>query len=92
MSYDVVFMAYAKDQYDVLLKSGKKGSLKKLQTIVQELGLDPYTGVGQPEQLRHHCPPLWSRRMDKKNRIVYQVDEVQRIVWVHSILGHYRDK
>lgn len=92
MTYKVRLSAHAKEQYDKLVKSGNKGSLKKFGTIVRDLLRDPFYGVGQPEQLKHHDGLVWSRRMDKKNRVVYEVDEENHLVLVSNILGHYRDK
>ena len=36
---------------------------------------DPFDGPGKPEPLRHRLAGMWSRRIDKENRLVYQVDD-----------------
>ena len=49
------------------------------------------TGTGKPEQLKH-LTNLWSRRIDKKNRILYTIREEIITVFVISLKGHYGDK
>ena len=36
---------------------------------------DPFDGPGKPEPLRHRLAGMWSRRIDKENRLVYQVED-----------------
>ncbi len=55
-------------------RSGDKGSIKKIGTILKELSDTPYTGIGNPEPLKHELSGLWSRRINQKDRIIYEVD------------------
>lgn len=64
---------------------------KKIHLIIEELRDHPYTGTGHPEQLKY-IQGMWSRRLDKKNRICYVVDEDIVTVYVISAQGHYSDK
>ncbi|MGC9354991.1 MAG: Txe/YoeB family addiction module toxin [Mariniphaga sp.] len=64
---------------------------KKLK-IFKELSESPFEGVGSPEQLKFNFANCWSRRINKKDRIIYQVDEDMVIVFVISARGHYSDK
>ena len=70
-------------------KSGQKSSLKKIEEIFLELSQTPFTGVGSPEPLKYQLNEFWSRRIDRKNRIVYQVQEDIVLVVVISAKGHY---
>lgn len=56
-------------------KSGNKSVEKKIKTILNELKEHPYTGTGQPEQLKHELSGFWSRRINQKDRIIYSVEE-----------------
>jgi toxin YoeB len=61
-----------------------------LETIILELASHPYTGVGQPEPLKHDLSGYWSRRINKKDRLIYQViEEPEKWVVIISALGHY---
>ena len=63
----------------------------KIQTRISELissiELTPFSGIGKPEPLRYNLSGLWSRRIDKENRIVYEV--FSDCVVIHSLKGHY---
>lgn len=63
----------------------------KIQTRISELissiELTPFSGIGKPEPLRYNLNGLWSRRIDKENRIVYEV--FSDCVVIHSLKGHY---
>jgi toxin YoeB len=54
------------------------------------LAVNPTIGSGNPEQLKHHLSGFWSRRINKKDRIIYEIiEEPENLVVVVSALGHY---
>jgi toxin YoeB len=58
--------------------------------ILEELKTHPTTGIGNPEQLKYDLSGKWSRRINKKDRIIYEIiEEPERLVVVVSALGHY---
>lgn len=73
-------------------KSGNKASIKKIKQIVAELSEHPYIGTGKPEALRNELSGFWSRRINKKDRLIYRVDENIVFVFIISAMGHYNDK
>jgi toxin YoeB len=80
----------ARLDFDKVYKTGNKASIKKIEQIISELSEHPYTGTGNPEQLKYNLTGFWSRRINKKDRIVYQViEEPNRLVVIVSALGHY---
>ncbi|WP_323670358.1 Txe/YoeB family addiction module toxin [Psychroflexus montanilacus] len=48
--------------------------------------------MGKPEQLKHNLSGYWSRRINKKDRLIYQVVEDIVTVYIISAIGHYDDK
>lgn len=44
----------AKNDFYKIYKSGDKSLIKKLETFIFELAEHPYSGSGQPEQLKHN--------------------------------------
>jgi len=52
----------------------------------------PITGTGQPEMLKHDLAGLYSRRINKKHRLVYSIKEQIVLVYVLSAWSHYGDK
>lgn len=89
--FDVRYTAIALKHIAKLQKSGSP-SFKKLVEIIEELKTHPKTGIGRPEQLKHMGLEVWSREIDKKNRITYSIDECKVIVEVLTAIGHYDDK
>lgn len=80
----------AKSDFDKIYKSGDKATIKKLEKIILELEHHPETGSGNPEQLKHQLSGYWSRRLNKKDRLIYQIiEEPDHLVVVVSALGHY---
>lgn len=82
----------AKKQLAEILKSGDKASIKKIQQIFIELSVHPASGVGKPEKLKFQFSGYWSRQINKKDRLVYRIDEEIITVFVISATGHYHDK
>lgn len=73
-------------------KAGNQASIKKISTILEELTETPYQGVGKPEALKHELTGFWSREINKKDRLIYKVNEDIVTVFVISAMGHYSDK
>ncbi|NII85169.1 Txe/YoeB family addiction module toxin [Pedobacter riviphilus] len=90
--YFVDITDQAKKQLAEILKSGDKASIKKLQQIFIELSIHPASGVGKPEKLKFEFSGYWSRQINKKDRLVYRIDEEIITVFVISAKGHYHDK
>ena len=73
-------------------KAGDKATMNKIIKLIAELEEHPYTGTGQPEELKHSLKGLWSRRINQKDRLIYEVFETVVVVEVLSAIGHYSDK
>ena len=79
----------AKDDLRFWYNNGQR-SRKKIENLLKDILEHPRTGIGKPEQLKHELSGMWSRRIDRKNRIVYEIDEVNSTVFVLSLRGHYK--
>jgi toxin YoeB len=89
--YSVKVTQEARKQLRQIYKSGDKAFIRKIEQFFVELSEHPYTGTGQPEQMKY-IQGMWSRRLDKKNRLRYTVEEEIMTVYVVSALRHYDDK
>mgnify|MGYP003110194476 CR=1 FL=1 len=92
MSYTLDFSKTALADIDKHKKSGDKVILKKIERLLNELMEHPLTGTGQPEMLKHNLAGLYSRRINKKHRLVYSINEQVVTVYVLSVYTHYGDK
>ena len=66
-----------------------KKTLKKINALLADIQRNgAMQGLGKPEPLKYR--PGYSRRIDEKNRLVYEIDKLQNIV-ILSCRGHYED-
>lgn len=92
MSYILVFSETALEDIERHKKSGDKLVLKKIEKLLNELMEHPTLGAGQPETLKYDLTGLYSRRINKKHRLVYSINEEVITVHVLSAWAHYGDK
>ena len=92
MTYEIELTATALEDLEKLKRSGDKKSLIKLDKLFDELRKTPITGTGKPERLKHFSKEIYSRRINAKHRLVYQIFEDKILVLVLSMWGHYSDK
>ena len=90
--YIIKISKAAEKDLSLLKKSGKKSDIEKVNTIFEEIEENPRLGIGKPEQLKHYDGEVWSRRINKKDRFVYEIYEDEILVVVIQALGHYSDK
>jgi len=60
---------------------------KRITQLKDAILLDPYKGIGKPEPLKHQLAGKWSRRIDKENRFIYNVEN--NTLFIFSLKGHY---
>ena len=87
MAYHLDFSKQAQKDIDFHKKMGNKTVVNKLLVLLTELTEHPFTGTGKPEQLKYNLTGLWSRRINREHRLVYEV--ASDSVLVHSAKGHY---
>jgi toxin YoeB len=87
----IEFSDKAKADLDFWRKSGNKGILNKIYSLIEDIQLHPYEGIGKPEQLKHQLSGKWSRRINQEHRIIYKVTEENtiEILDILSLKGHY---
>ncbi len=85
---------YTKDAINDLLtlRAEDIKAFAKAKALIEELRTHPQTGTGHPEQLKGDRAGQWSRRITKKHRLVYTINQSEVIVLVIAAYGHYSDK
>ncbi len=71
-------------------KKGNKSDIKRISRILEELEEHPATGIGRPEELKHSLSGLWSRRINRFDRIIYEIKDQEVLVLIISARGHYK--
>lgn len=66
-----------------------KKTLRKINELVKNIERNGLSeGIGKPEPLKHR--KAWSRRIDKENRLIYDMDGSGNL-WIIACKGHYED-
>lgn len=74
------------------LRSGQKKHIVKIASFLKELEQNPLTGTGKPEELKGYGDrSVYSRRIDQKHRLVYEIFEVEKVVKILACYGHYEE-
>lgn len=68
-------------------QSTDKQTLKRINLLIKDVIRSPFDGIGKPEPLKYNLSGLWSRRIDKTNRLVYEVLDQQ--ILIISCRYHY---
>ena len=90
--FRVIVSDQAKKDLLQIQRSGDKASIKKVEQIISELYIHPETGTGKPERLKFDLAGYWSRRINRKDRLIYFIENDIITVTVVSAIGHYHDK
>ena len=61
----------------------------KISELIRDVSRDPFKGIGKPEALKGNFKGFWSRRINQKHRLIYQVESDN--IFIHSCYGHYDD-
>lgn len=88
--YLVAFTDLAQEHLKQIYHAGNSSMIRKVEKLLVELSQHPTTGTGNPERLKGL--DLWSRRLNKKDRLVYHIDEPIVTVTIVSARYHYSDK
>jgi toxin YoeB len=84
---EIVISPSAKSDIEFWKKSGNTGVQNKITELLNSLKENPFTGIGKPEPLKHNYSGLWSRRINREHRLIYEVTEDSVIIL--SLKGHY---
>lgn len=71
-------------------QSEDRKTLKRINQLLKDIDRNGNEGIGKPEPLKGNLSGYWSRRIDEKNRLVYQIEggEIQ----IMQCKSHYEDK
>ncbi|MBF0379428.1 MAG: Txe/YoeB family addiction module toxin [Magnetococcales bacterium] len=67
----------------------KPGYIKKIKALLADIQKSPYQGLGKPEALLYELSGLWSRRISREHRLIYEV--VDNNIIVYQCRYHYTE-
>lgn len=62
-------------------------TLKRINNLIKDIQRQPFSGLGDPEPLKHNWLGYWSRRIDREHRLVYKVE--RETVFIVQCRYHY---
>lgn len=62
---------------------------KKAKALIDLLAINPYTTPPHYEKLQGDLSGAYSRRINVKHRLVYEVDEINKTVKIISLWSHF---
>jgi toxin YoeB len=82
-------LIFSKNSWEDYLswQSEDKKVLKKINELIKDIERSPNEGLGKPEPLKYDLAGLWSRRIDREHRLVYQVSGND--ILIYSCRFHY---
>ena len=82
----LIFSSHAWEDYLYWQKTDRQ-MLKRINSLINEIMRDPFTGSGKPEPLKHGLSGYWSRRINDEHRIVYRPAE--DAIFIAQLRYHY---
>lgn len=64
-----------------------KKVVKRINSLIEDIKRNHFTGLAKPEPLKHDLSGFWSRRIDKNHRLVYKVEN--SVIYILSCKDHY---
>jgi len=83
----VIFASVAQKDYEQWAHGNTK-IYAKINLLINDIDHHPFIGLGKPEPLKYEFAGFWSRRINSKDRLVYQISPHNEIIII-SCKGHY---
>ncbi len=82
-------ITFSKNSWEdyILWQKEDKRILTKINQLIKEIQRTPFEGRGNPEPLKYDLAGMWSRRIDREHRLVYQVFNNE--ILIYSCKYHY---
>lgn len=82
---EIVYSPKAIKDRDFWKKSGNLSIMEKISSLLISIEKAPYKGMGRPEPLKHRLSGMWSSRISKEHRLIYEFNDETKVVTVHSL-------
>jgi toxin YoeB len=86
---EIIYSMKALEDISYWKKSGNKAVQEKISALIVDIVKHPFTGIGEPEPLKHQLSGSWSRRITLADRIVYSVNIENNSIEIETVRGHY---
>jgi len=84
---EIVLSEKAEEHIAYWKETNNKVVEKRIVALKNAIIISPFTGIVKPEPLKYELSGKWSRRIDRKNRFIYSVEN--ETLYIFSLKGHY---
>ncbi len=84
---EVIFSPHAIEDLNYWKQKQDHKILKRVRLIVENIQNDPFRGIGKPEPLKHNFTGMWSRRINREHRVIYEI--TNKTIIIHALREHY---
>jgi len=84
---EIVFSIHVLDDLDFWKLHHETKISERIRALVKDIQDEPFRGIGKPEPLKYDYAGLWSKRINQKQRIFYEVKEGTFVI--HALREHY---
>ena len=88
MSYSIALLPQAEEDLSYWRKTDPQ-TVVRIKRLLKDISEHPYSGLGKPEPLKWSLSGKWSRWINRKDRLVYEVDGDRILVFVLAMRYHY---
>jgi len=74
-----VFVDESWEDYLYWQETDKK-MLRRINDLLKDIYRSPFRGIGKPEPLKNKYKGFWSRRINDKHRLIYQVKQDEILI------------
>jgi toxin YoeB len=82
----IVYTSQAQDDRVYWEKTNLK-IIKRIDQLITDIQLHPFSGIGKPEPLKFEKMGYWSRRINKEHRLVYKI--ANETIYIAQCRYHY---
>ena len=84
---EVAYKKKALEDREYWKQQGNLKIQKRISELIEDICEHPFTGIGKPESLKYELSGLWSRRITRHHRIIYEI--FNNRISILSMKGHY---
>jgi toxin YoeB len=89
--WSLFYTPHAREDWQRLKKCGLRNLPNRVTTLTDVIRRDPFQSPPPFKKLNGELSGAFSRRINQKHRLVYQLDVVAKTVKVLACWGHYDD-
>ena len=87
----IAYTPQAREDWAIVKRCGQKHLPERIQYLLEAVGKDPFCNPPPFKKLNRDFRGAFSRRINQKHRLVYQVLTDERTIKVLACWGHYAD-